>query len=648
MIPWWPVVWLDIFGSALCLVIGFWCIACSWAWARRKEQDHFRHYLFLLTVAIGTFTISRSFGHLVKQFLLMADRVEVWKDISPYSGAVNTVTFIAIFAFGIYFDRVRQIKLQADRAAVTLATTRALADAALESESRLRTIFDGIQDAICLSDDERRIIFFNKRLESLAPGIAVGQQCHQVLFQLPQPCKGCRFADLGEGESFSREVELAGTGKVVNITGIRLRWVDGQDVNLSVIRDITERKRLESQLLQSQKMEAVGTLAGGIAHDFNNVLTAIIGYSDVLQLKLGDDNPLRAEVGEIRRAAARAAALVRQLLTFSRKQKTSPQVVDLNILLRDMAQMVDRLIGEDVELVMELAGTRLPVRVDPAQVEQVVMNLVINSRDAIVEGGRITITTEEVTVDAEFCRQFVDAAPGRFVRMTVRDNGFGMTQEVIDKIFEPFFTTKEVGKGTGLGLAVVYGIVKQHGGWLNVSSEVGVGSAIAVYLPQREWEPPAPLAADGLAGKGGGEGILLVEDQEEVRRVAAEMLVASGYRVLSAASRAEAEALIAAEGDAIELLFCDIVLPDGNGFQLVERLRQLRPGLPVLMCSGYADDKAQSALLAERRLPFLQKPYSMAGLLAAIRQVLAGSEAEADRVGTKIGGRRGGGTANSP
>ena len=630
IIPWWPVVLIDIFGAAFSLLIGFWSIGYSWAWYREKKDDAFRHYLLLLTIAIATFTISRSFGHIVKQFLLIAGKQGLWKEISPFSGAVNTTTFIVIFAFGIYFDRVRQIKLRADRDAIDLATARARADVALESEVRIRTIFDGVDDAIYLIDDDYNVLFFNRKMQDLLPEIAIVKKCYTALFEREAPCEDCRFRGLPLGGSFSYETDLPLIGKRVNIAGSRLSWINPREVNMAVIRDITEQKKLEAQLLQSQKLEAVGTLAGGIAHDFNNLLTAITGYSDMIQLKLDKESPLRGDVGEIRRAAGRAAALVRQLLAFSRKQKGALSVVDLNGLIRNMQKMLTRLIGEDISLDIQLAAQALTVRADPGQLEQIAVNLVVNGRDAMPAGGRIVIRTEQIDADERFCRRHPEAAHGRFALVSVRDEGEGMAREVMDKVFEPFYTTKEVGKGSGLGLAVVYGIVDQHGGWIDLQSEVGKGSVFNVYLPMFAGpvEPERKIVEE-VAQRGGGERILLVEDQEEVRRVAITMLEANGYQVFTAASLAEAEDVFAREKDHIDLLFSDIVLPDGSGIMLEERFRAVRPDLPVLMSSGYADDKMQWALIQKRNLPFLQKPYTLNALLRAVRQALAGVGAKA-------------------
>ncbi len=626
IVSWQPVVLVDIFGSVFSLLIGFWSIGYSWSWYREKADDAFRHYLFLLTIAIATFTISRSFGHIVKQFLLMSGDKGLWQEIAPFSGAVNTATFIVIFAFGVYFDRIRQIKQKADQDALGLATARARADAAFDSEERIRAVFDGLEDAIYLVDGDYQILFFNRRLQDLLPDIGIGQKCHQALFGNEQPCEDCRFHCLRTGDHFSYETEMELIAKRVSLTGIRLPWVGGDEVNMAVMRDISEQKRLEAQLLQSQKMEAVGTLAGGIAHDFNNLLTAITGYSDLMLLKLAQESPLRSDVSEIRRAAGRAATLVRQLLAFSRKQKAAFSNVDINDLIRNMQKMLGRLIGEDISMEMQLAVQNLPVLADPGQIEQVVVNLVVNGRDAMPAGGKIVISTEKVVIDESYCSLSAKVVSGCFVLLSIRDEGDGMDNELMGKVFEPFYTTKEVGKGSGLGLAVVYGIVDQHGGCIDIKSEVGQGTVFNVYLPLHD-------GADGLKHKkeddgvapGAGELILLVEDQEEVQRVAIAMLEGNGYQVCTAASLAEAEEVFAREKDKIDLLFSDIVLPDGSGIVLEEIFRASRPGLPVLMSSGYADEKMQWTLIQKKNLPFLQKPYSLEALLKAVQLALAGS-----------------------
>jgi PAS domain S-box-containing protein len=396
-----------------------------------------------------------------------------------------------------------------------------------------------------------------------------------------------------------------------------------------VSRDITERKqaeeekeRMQAQLLQSQKMEAIGILAGGVAHDFNNLLTTIIGYSALLLRSLDDHDPLRQDVEAIIKSAQRAAALTRQLLAFSRKQPLQPQVLDLNDLVTNMRKMLERLIGEDIGLVTDLAPALGRTKADPGQIEQVIMNLAVNAREAMPDGGTLTIVTANVTLDEDYCKVIPEARPGSFVCLSVEDTGVGMDEEIMQHIFEPFFSTKE--HSTGLGLAVVYGIVKQHEGWIDVSSEPGHGSTFRVYLPafHRELAEEAGEAVSLEELQGSGERILLVEDDAGVRELSTRALAESGYVVFAAASAEEALDIFEREEGQFHLVFSDVVLTDQSGLQLVDHLRARKPDLPVLLNSGYTDRKAHWTTISERGWRFLQKPYDLADLLRAVREAI--------------------------
>ncbi len=393
---------------------------------------------------------------------------------------------------------------------------------------------------------------------------------------------------------------------------------------------LEELNRTQEQLVRVQKMEAVGRLAGGVAHDFNNLLTAITGYSELLLQNLADHDPLHQDVEQIRKAAQRAASLTRQLLAFSRRQALQPQVLDLNATVADMKKMLRRLIGEDIELVTVLEPERWTVKADPGQLEQVIMNLTVNARDAMPQGGRLTIKTENVTLDQDYCQLIPEARPGRFVCLSVEDTGAGMDKETIQHIFEPFFTTKGE-EGTGLGLAVVYGIVRQHEGWINVYSEPGRGSTFRVYLPTFSIEPEEDeieemISLQELQGR--GQRILVVEDEAGVRAFARRALVENGYVVFEAASAEEAVAIFEREEGDFHLVFSDVVLPDAVGLQLVDHLLSLKPALRVLLSSGYADRKSQWPLICERGFPFLQKPYASAALLQTIREAIEPGQEE--------------------
>ena len=390
-----------------------------------------------------------------------------------------------------------------------------------------------------------------------------------------------------------------------------------------LVGDITQQRSLENQFRQAQRMEAVGRLAGGVAHDFNNILTAITGYSELLLEDLGPKDPKRADVGEIKAAAMRATALTRQLLAFSRKQVLQTRVVDLNELVQTLDNMLHRLIGEDVRLELSLALALGAVRADPGQIEQVILNLAVNSRDAMPSGGRLTIETANVDLDEAYARAHAGALPGRYVMLAVSDTGVGMDGEIRSHIFEPFFTTKEVGKGTGLGLATVYGIVKQSGGSVWVYSEPGRGTTFKIYLPQVDELPetgdlPAPLQPVA----GGRETILLAEDDPSVRAIVSDVLTQKGYRVLRAPDGQTALAIARGQPEEIHLLLTDLVMPGMTGRDLAEALTAERSGLRVLYMSGYTDDAVVRHGVLTDGMPYLQKPFAPRALATKVREVL--------------------------
>jgi len=387
--------------------------------------------------------------------------------------------------------------------------------------------------------------------------------------------------------------------------------------------DITERKGLEMQLLQAQKMEAVGQLAGGVAHDFNNVLTAIAGYAELLREDLPGEDARRGDLEEILRATDRAAALTRQLLAFSRRQVLAPRVLDLNTVVASVDNMLGRLIGADVELRTALAPELGAVRADPGQLEQVIMNLVVNARDAMPRGGKLTIETANAELDESYALEHPAVVAGPYVMLAVSDSGVGMDAATQARIFEPFFTTKEKGKGTGLGLATVYGIVKQSGGNIWLYSEPGRGTTFKIYLPRvdqpLELPTPTPAARETPRGT---ETVLLVEDDDAVRALARKMLAAHGYTVLAAPSGADALELAASHAGPIHLLVTDVVLPGISGRELAIRFQSVRPGLKVLYTSGYTDDAVVHHGVLDAGIAFLQKPFTSGALARKVRETL--------------------------
>jgi two-component system, cell cycle sensor histidine kinase and response regulator CckA len=398
----------------------------------------------------------------------------------------------------------------------------------------------------------------------------------------------------------------------------------GRPAWLVLSTDVTERQGLHAQLVEAQKMEAVGQLAGGIAHDFNNLLGVITGYTELLIRELPPDSRARQRAHEIRQASDRAAALTRQLLAFGRRQVLQPRVLDLNDVVANVEKMVRRLISANIQIVTVLASDLGRVCADAGQVEQVLMNLVINARDAMAEGGRLVIETVNEDHDEAYVRANPGSRAGRSVVLVVSDSGHGMTEETMTRIFEPFFTTKEEGKGTGLGLATVYGIVRQSGGAVSVSSAPGSGTAFSVSLPRVEDQVERDVRPESVAPPGGSETVLIVEDAEALRVLLRELLEEVGYTVRDADSPEEALAFVESTpaAEPIHLVLTDMVMPRMNGRDLARRVTALRPGIRVVFMSGYADEVAgEEGTLAPGAM-FLQKPFTTDALLTVLRQAL--------------------------
>ena len=514
------------------------------------------------------------------------------------------------------------------------------AQALQESESRLSAIFE--QAAIGMADSslDARFIRLNQRFCEIM-GYSREELLGLTFRQITHPDDLARDEQLvlqllsGERGSFAVEKRyLRKDGGVVwaNLMLSLLRSASGEPLHfVAVVEEITgqkraeeERRHLERQLLHAQKMESLGRLAGGVAHDFNNHLTVINGYCAMLLDEMGSGDPLREPVDEILLAGHRAAALTRQLLAFSRKQVAEPRVVSLNDLVADARKMLSRLIGDDVEIITHLDAELGSVVADSSQMNQVLMNLAINARDAMPDGGRIVMETTNIDIDEGYAAQHAGVEAGPYVLLSITDTGAGMTQEVVQHIFDPFFTTKEIGAGTGLGLSTVYGIVKQAGGWMWVNSEPGKGSTFKVYLP-RAGAAPEPLTTPVLAAETlrGSETVLVVEDQPEVRKLTLAMLESQGYRLLQAASGSEALSLSERYPEPIHLLITDVVMPGMTGRELVTRLVALRPSLKTLYTSGYTANAIAHEGVLDAAVAYLPKPFSPAQLAAKVREVLS-------------------------
>lgn len=526
---------------------------------------------------------------------------------------------------------------------VFLVMVRRLKNALQASEDKYRQLWETSTDAVVFMDMERRIQFTNPAVKDVfgyAPEELIGRDISMLQSERMREAHReglARYLRTGVKTVNWRATEVVGLRKDGTEVPIEIAFsdmeVDGQRWFVGFMRDITARKKTEAalqqseeRLRQSQKMEAIGKLAGGIAHDFNNLLTVIMGYSDLLMGHAQADSQARRHTEEIRKAAVRAAALTHQLLAFSRRQMLTTKALNLNAVVMGLEPMLRRLIGEEIHLRIVSGQVLGQVQADQIQIEQIILNLVINARDAMSKGGRVTIETANVELGEEYAGKQEAFQPGAYVLVAVSDTGCGMDAETQARVFEPFFTTKEPGKGTGLGLATVYGIVKQSGGYVWVYSEPGLGSTFKVYLPRiSSASDKTSTDADLNRPPRGTETILLVEDEDMVRGLVSEALKGYGYRVLGASHSDEAFRLSGGHEGTIHLLVTDVVMPGMSGRELAERLTSPRPRMKVLYMSGYTDDAVIRHGVKIEGMSFLQKPFTPDALLRKVRDVLDGA-----------------------
>ena len=500
-------------------------------------------------------------------------------------------------------------------------------------EAFLQSLLDHTLDGILTIDERGTIESMNRSAERMFGYTEEEVVGRNVTMLMPSSFRGAHEESL---ERYLRtgETRVIGVGREVR--GLRR---DGSEFSIDIavtefrfegkrhfaglVRDITDRKRLEQQLQQSQKMEAIGQLAGGIAHDFNNILMVIQGHCHMLLGSVAPEDPRRISVSEIRKASERAAGLTRQLLAYSRRQVMEMRSVDLNVVVTEVEGMLRRLIGEDIHLAKNLDPGLAPVRIDTGQMEQVLLNLALNARDAMPRGGRLTLETRNVRLGADYLVRHGEERSGPHVLLAVTDTGIGMDEATRQRIFDPFFTTKGPGKGTGLGLAMVYGIVRQFAGAIEVYSELGHGTSFKVYLPVDEESAGARAAGTSTHhGLDGDEIILLVEDEDAVRAVTTLALRSHGYEVLAAASAREALRLLDERAGAVDLLLTDVVMPEMSGRELVDRVRPHYPGLRVIYMSGYTDDAVVRHGLVGSEAAFVSKPCTPSELTRKVREVL--------------------------
>jgi PAS domain S-box-containing protein len=505
-----------------------------------------------------------------------------------------------------------------------------------QSEERYRALFEESRDAIFITTKEGKFFAVNECTQNLLGYTKVEFSNLHI---------GELFANLDERDRYQAEILKKGSVRdfelqLRNKRGDLLDCLFTSSVRRGpnkhilgyqgIIRNVTElkkaaeeREKMRDQLFQAQKIEAIGILAGGIAHDFNNLMTAVQGFTEIAMMKVTETDSIYADMNEVLVAARRATELTRQLLLFSRKQPLSLLPLNLNRSIENLKRMLERLIGEDIEIITELETDPWMVRADAGNMEQVIMNLALNSRDAMTHGGKLWIRTRNVTLEPDGLIS-PEAKPGLHVQLELRDSGQGMDEATLQHIFDPFFSTKGPGKGTGLGLSVVYGIIRQHEGWIDVESRPGEGAAFRIYLPAvSEIDKPAKVSTtrdEAPAGK--DSRILVVEDEESVRQLIYQALTKNGYRVQTASNADEAVSLFNARGGAFDLLFSDVVLPGRSGIELVEELVGRKPDLKVVLSSGYPDQKSQWGMIQGKGYTFLQKAFTIPGLLRTVRQAL--------------------------
>ncbi|MBN1577098.1 MAG: response regulator [Chitinispirillaceae bacterium] len=535
-------------------------------------------------------------------------------------------------------SKMEQLKRSNRELEQDIAARKRAEDNLKASEVRYRRLFESAKDGILiLNAATGEIEDVNPFLADLL-GFTHDELLHKKLWEIG-PFKDCcasktAFAELQSREYIRYEDLPLETrdGRQIAVEFVRNVYVaDSTKVIQCNIRDITARKRMEkekeslqSQFLHAQKMEAVGTLAGGVAHDFNNLLTAISGYTDLAMVKTDESDPRYTYLNRVSNAVKSASGVIRQLLLFSRKQPVEEHVpFNLNETIENVLKMIGRIIGENVVIETDFEKELYTIKGDEGNIEQVLMNLSVNARDAMADGGKIFLKTENVTLDEKHCAKFSKARSGSFVCLSIKDTGAGMDKETLQRIFEPFFTTKEVGKGTGLGLSVVHGIVEQHKGWIDVFSKPGKGTTFKIYFQAAfvNIERKSEGTVSPAALKGNGQRILIVEDQEEVRDLAVQILRENGYSVFYASSAKEAKAAFGREQGKFDMVFSDVVLPDGNGVRLVDELLK-RGTFAVLFTSGYTDEKAGADMIKLKNHRFLHKPYTVMGLLLAVNEVL--------------------------
>jgi PAS domain S-box-containing protein len=498
-----------------------------------------------------------------------------------------------------------------------------------ESEYRYRTIFETSGNANAILEENMTISMVNAAFEKLSRFNRDEIESKKTFLEFVEGddlerVKSCHSAQRENSKSAQSEYECRLKNREGSLRDVyaSVSLIPGTSRSIVSIIDVTDLRKLQGQLLHSQKMEAVGQLAGGVAHDFNNILTIIMGYGSILLMNTDKDSTIKSYVESILASAERATNLTQSLLAFSRKQSIKPKNIELNSVIKNVEKLLRRLIGEDIELQTKLSKAVVPVFADPGQIEQALINLAANARDAMPQGGSLLIQTEVLNGDKEFYRKFADYKPGKYALISVADTGEGMNQETAEHVFEPFFTTKEEGKGTGLGLSIVHGVITQHGGHIEVKSQPGKGTVFSMYLPLVAYQKERTRAPIVEHSQGGSETVLVAEDNEPVRILVRNVLAEFGYNVIESADGEEALEKFRGCGNHVHLLLLDVILPKIDGKSVYEELRKINPEIKVLFMSGYTEDIVQKYGVSENKFNFIQKPVKPHVLLGKVRNVL--------------------------
>ena len=589
----------------------------------KKPSTYKRLFWFFLPAAISILLLDDMFEYILGIHPAATFPLRVWT--VPLS--VGLIIVIIYFVSKKVGSRIDSVEAERNQAQKSLwESEEKYRDQIEQAKQDWEDAFNTITDMVTIHDKDFNIIRANKAAEKIlglpfleAPRVKCFEYYHGAGCP-PEGCPSCQCLDTGTPvtvETYEPHLKM-----FLEIKAIPRLDSSNRIVGLiHVVRDITENKKLEQQLRQAQKMEAVGQLAGGIAHDFNNILTAILGDTYLLLMKMDGDDPLKSYIEDIRGSADKAANLTQSLLTFSRKQIMDPKPIVLNKIIKKIHKLMSRVVGEDIELITNLEGPDLTVMADGVQLEQVLINLINNARDAMPEGGVLTIGTEFISLGKDFLRAHGFGSPGDYVLLSVADTGSGMDANTLEKIFEPFFTTKEVGKGTGLGLSIVYGIIKQHNGYITCYSEPNRGTNFRIYLPvigpgasETQVMPTLPVQ--------GGETILVAEDETKVRKITKRALEEFGYGVIEAIDGDDAVDKFEKNKDKIQLVLMDVIMPKKNGKEAFEEISRTNPNVKVLFTSGYDNAIIHKKGILDKNFNFIQKPVSPDKLLAKIREIL--------------------------